>query len=159
MDFSTCNGCFYHNFQYVNGYTNDGQLMGTWIGRASQGEAIWSNLLVQRDQENWNRAQAPKGGSSIPAARWDTERCRPELGSSDEIGVPILGYGAVRALADTAAGGESPVQHHCVISAQLLAAGAVEMSLVKPKLAAQCETDDGSSEGAMTHGTRTIHIY
>ena len=40
VDFSTCNGCFYHNFQYVNGYTNDGQLMGTWIGRSAQGERI-----------------------------------------------------------------------------------------------------------------------
>ncbi len=43
VDFSTCNGCFYHNYQYVNGYTNNGQLMGTWIGRAAQGEAIRSN--------------------------------------------------------------------------------------------------------------------
>ena len=40
VDFSTCNGCFYHNFQYVNGYTSDGQLMGTWIGRSAQGERI-----------------------------------------------------------------------------------------------------------------------
>src|SRR5262249_38233011 len=43
VDFSTCNGCFYHNFQYVNGFTNDGQLMGSWIGRAAQGESIASN--------------------------------------------------------------------------------------------------------------------
>jgi len=43
VDFSTCNGCFYHNFQYVNGYTNNGQLMGTWIGRAAQGESMRSN--------------------------------------------------------------------------------------------------------------------
>jgi membrane-associated phospholipid phosphatase len=40
VDFSTCNGCFYHNFQYVNGFTNDGQLMGSWLGRAAQGERI-----------------------------------------------------------------------------------------------------------------------
>ena len=43
VDFSTCNGCFYHNFQYVNGFTNGGQLMGSWIGRASQGELIAGN--------------------------------------------------------------------------------------------------------------------
>ena len=43
VDFSVCNGCFYHNYQYVNGYTNNGQLMGTWIGRAAQGEMIRSN--------------------------------------------------------------------------------------------------------------------
>ena len=43
VDFSTCNGCFYHNFQYVNGFTNDGQMMGTWIGRAAQGELVTGN--------------------------------------------------------------------------------------------------------------------
>jgi membrane-associated phospholipid phosphatase len=43
VNFPSCNGCFYHNFQYLNGYTNNGQLMGTWIGRAAQGESIWSN--------------------------------------------------------------------------------------------------------------------
>jgi hypothetical protein len=46
VDFSTCNGCFYHNFQYVNGFTNHGQLMGTWIGRAAQGESIRSNYWL-----------------------------------------------------------------------------------------------------------------
>jgi len=45
-DFSTCNGCFYHNFQYVNGFTNNGQLMGTWIGRASQGELLRSTYWL-----------------------------------------------------------------------------------------------------------------
>ena len=45
-DFSTCNGCFYHNLQYLNGYTNDGQLIGTWIGRAAQGESIESNYWL-----------------------------------------------------------------------------------------------------------------
>jgi hypothetical protein len=42
-DFPTCNGCFYHNFQYLNGFTNNGQLMGTWIGRAAQGEMARSD--------------------------------------------------------------------------------------------------------------------
>ena len=46
MDFSTCNGCFYHNFQYVNGFTNNGQLMGTWIGRSAQGVSIASNYWL-----------------------------------------------------------------------------------------------------------------
>jgi len=46
VDFSTCNGCFYHNFQYVNGYTNGGQLIGSWIGRAAQGESIASNYWL-----------------------------------------------------------------------------------------------------------------
>ncbi len=46
VDFSTCNGCFYHNFQYVSGYTNGGQLIGGWIGRAAQGESIASNYWL-----------------------------------------------------------------------------------------------------------------
>ncbi len=46
VDFPSCNGCFYHNFQYVNGYTNGGQLMGSWIGRTAQGESITSNYWL-----------------------------------------------------------------------------------------------------------------
>jgi membrane-associated phospholipid phosphatase len=46
VDFSTCNGCFYHNYQYVNGFNNNGQLMGTWIGRAAQGESIQSTYWL-----------------------------------------------------------------------------------------------------------------
>jgi membrane-associated phospholipid phosphatase len=46
LNFPTCNGCYYSNGQYVNGYTNNGELMGTWIGRAAQGEAIRSNFWL-----------------------------------------------------------------------------------------------------------------
>ena len=46
VDFPSCNGCFYHNYQYLNGYTNGGQLMGSWIGRAAQGESITSNYWL-----------------------------------------------------------------------------------------------------------------
>jgi hypothetical protein len=46
VDFSTCNGCFYHNLQYLNGYTNNGQLLGSWIGRAAQGESIQSTYWL-----------------------------------------------------------------------------------------------------------------
>ncbi len=42
VSFPTCNGCDYTNFQYVSGYTNNRQLIGTWIGRAAQGELISS---------------------------------------------------------------------------------------------------------------------
>ncbi|HVM92302.1 MAG TPA: capsule assembly Wzi family protein [Terriglobales bacterium] len=46
VDFSTCNGCFYHNFQYVNGYTNNGQLIASGIGRAAQGEGASANYWL-----------------------------------------------------------------------------------------------------------------
>jgi Capsule assembly protein Wzi/PAP2 superfamily len=51
VDFSTCNGCFYHNFQYVNGFTNNSQLMGTWIGRAAQGESVTSNYWLSGNKK------------------------------------------------------------------------------------------------------------
>ena len=46
INFPGCVGCYYSNGQYVNGYTNQGRLMGTWIGRAGQGEAIRSNYWL-----------------------------------------------------------------------------------------------------------------
>jgi len=35
-------GFFYFNARYVNGYTNNGNLMGSWIGRQGQGAQAWS---------------------------------------------------------------------------------------------------------------------
>ena len=76
VDFSSCTGCFYHNFQYVNGYTNDGLLMGTWIGRATQGEALWSNywfsatkkLGIELRHRKVDRQYLPQGGTQNDAA-------------------------------------------------------------------------------------------
>jgi len=42
VDFPGCNGCFYVNNRYPNGYTNAGNLMGSALGRGSQGEQVWS---------------------------------------------------------------------------------------------------------------------
>jgi len=39
-------GYFYTNSQYVDGYTNDGQLIGTWLGRAAQGESVRTNYWL-----------------------------------------------------------------------------------------------------------------
>jgi len=42
-DFTTCVGCFYVNNRYPDGsYTNQGFLMGSWLGRAGQGQQAWS---------------------------------------------------------------------------------------------------------------------
>ena len=43
---SFCTSCFYANGQYLNGYTNDGRLIGSWIGRAAQGELIQTNYWI-----------------------------------------------------------------------------------------------------------------
>lgn len=37
---------FYSDAQYISGYNNDGRLMGTWIGRAAQGELIRTNYRL-----------------------------------------------------------------------------------------------------------------
>ena len=41
-----CGICIYTNAQYNSGYNNDGRLIGTWIGRAAQGEQIRSNYWL-----------------------------------------------------------------------------------------------------------------
>ena len=54
-DFPGCNGCFYQNTLFVNSYTNHGNLMGSWIGRASQAEQAWSTYwLTLRDTVQFN---------------------------------------------------------------------------------------------------------
>ena len=45
-----CGVCIYTNAQYSSGYTNDGRLLGTWIGRAAQGEQIRSNYWLSPRQ-------------------------------------------------------------------------------------------------------------
>jgi membrane-associated phospholipid phosphatase len=44
--FWECQGCFYFNTQYLDGYTNRGHLMGSWLGRGSEGEQLWSTYWV-----------------------------------------------------------------------------------------------------------------
>jgi len=41
-----CGICIYYNGQYNSGYNNDGRLIGTWIGRAAQGEQLRANYWV-----------------------------------------------------------------------------------------------------------------
>ncbi len=36
-------GFYYSNVHYLSGYTNDRQLLGSWIGRESNGYQLWSN--------------------------------------------------------------------------------------------------------------------
>jgi hypothetical protein len=36
-------GFFYFNARYLDGYTNDGNLIGSWIGRQGQGAQAWTN--------------------------------------------------------------------------------------------------------------------
>jgi hypothetical protein len=42
----TCNACFYASNRFLNGWTNAGNLVGSWIGRASQGEQASSTYWL-----------------------------------------------------------------------------------------------------------------
>jgi len=55
-DFTTCVGCFYVNSRYPDGsYTNSGNLMGSWLGRAGQGQQVWSTYwLTSRNKIQFN---------------------------------------------------------------------------------------------------------
>jgi len=44
--FAFCGICIYTNAQYNSGYNNDGRLIGTWVGRAAQGELIRTNYWL-----------------------------------------------------------------------------------------------------------------
>jgi len=69
-------GFFYTNSQYVNGYTNDGGLIGTWIGRAAQGEAIRTNYWLSAKSKvglelrhrKVDRTFLPQGGTQNDVA-------------------------------------------------------------------------------------------
>lgn len=55
-DFPGCNGCFYVNGHYPDGsYINFGNLIGSWLGRAGQGEQGWSTYwLTSRNKIQFN---------------------------------------------------------------------------------------------------------
>ena len=55
-DFPGCNGCFYVNGHYPDGsYMNLGHLVGSWLGRAGQGEQAWSTYwLTSRNKIQFN---------------------------------------------------------------------------------------------------------
>ena len=55
-DFPGCNGCFYVNSVYPGGsYMNNSNLLGSWLGRAGQGEQAWSTYwLTSRNKIQFN---------------------------------------------------------------------------------------------------------
>ena len=56
-------GFFYFNVHYLSGYTNDRQLIGSWIGREASGEQLWTT---------WNfspRSSIEVSGRSMNVAR------------------------------------------------------------------------------------------
>src|ERR1700687_3560413 len=41
-------GTFYSNLTWLSGYTNNGDLIGSWIGRGGQGAQAWTNYWFSR---------------------------------------------------------------------------------------------------------------
>jgi len=67
VDFGGCNGCFYQNTLFVNSYTNLGNLLGTWVGRASQGEQGWITYwLTPRNTIQFNYRHRKVDGQFLP---------------------------------------------------------------------------------------------
>ena len=65
------NGFFYWNTRYRSGYTNQGNLIGSWIGREGQGAQAWStywftpkdNVQLSFRHEKVSRLLVPGGGT------------------------------------------------------------------------------------------------
>ena len=83
-------GFFYSNDRYLNGYTNDGQLMGSWIGREGQGAQAWTNYWFtpkSRLQFNFRHQKVsqqfiPGGGSLTDVGVRGDYWLRPSIGLS-----------------------------------------------------------------------------
>ena len=64
-------GFFYWNDRYLSGYTNDGSLIGSWVGRQGQGVNAWAtywftpkdNLQFSFRHEKVNKEFIPNGGT------------------------------------------------------------------------------------------------
>jgi Capsule assembly protein Wzi len=65
------NGFYYTANRYLNGYTNNGNLLGSWLGRAGQGEQAWTNywftarsrIQLNFRHQNVSQQYLPGGGS------------------------------------------------------------------------------------------------
>lgn len=83
-------GFFYNNSRYVNGYTSQGQLLASWIGREGQGAQGWANYWFSgrnRLQFNYRHQKVswqfiPGGGTLTDAGVRGDYWLRPNLGLS-----------------------------------------------------------------------------
>jgi membrane-associated phospholipid phosphatase len=60
-------GYYYSNEHYLSGYTNNGNILGSWIGRGGQGEQAWSNYwFTPRTRIQLNFRHQKVGQKFIP---------------------------------------------------------------------------------------------
>jgi len=83
-------GFFYFNTRYLSGYTNNGQLLASWIGREGQGAQGWANYWFSarnRLQFNYRHQKVshqfiPDGGTLTDVGVRSDYWLRPNLGLS-----------------------------------------------------------------------------
>jgi hypothetical protein len=88
-------GFFYFNDRYLNGYTSQGQLLGSWIGREGQGAQAWANYWFSpknrlqfsfRHQKVSNQF-LPGGGTLADVSVRNDYWLRPTIGLSTTVQV------------------------------------------------------------------------
>lgn len=83
-------GFFYNNDRFRSGYTNNGNLIGSWIGREGQGADVWSTYWLNpksKVQFNFRHQKVsaqfiPDGGTLTDFGVSTDYRVRPSLGLS-----------------------------------------------------------------------------
>jgi hypothetical protein len=86
-------GTYYRNGTWRSGYTNNGNLLGSWIGREGQGAQAWTNYWFNaRNRLQFNfrhqkvsREFIPGGGSLTDAGVRSDYWLRPDLGLSASV--------------------------------------------------------------------------
>jgi hypothetical protein len=86
-------GSFYQNGTWRSGYTNDGDLIGSWIGRGGQGAQAWSNywfsprtrLQLYFRHQKVSQEFLPGGGSLTDAGGRMDLSIRPDLSFSVSV--------------------------------------------------------------------------
>ena len=86
-------GFFYSNDRYLNGYTSQGQLLGSWIGRQGQGAQAWANYWFNarnRLQFNYRHQKVSNefitgGGTLTDVGIRNDYWLRPSLGISTSL--------------------------------------------------------------------------
>jgi membrane-associated phospholipid phosphatase len=107
-------GFFYFNDRYLNGYTSQGQLLGSWIGREAQGAQGWANYWFSaknRFQVNFRHQKVsqqfvPGGGTLTDVGVSNDYWIRPNIGLSTTVQVerwlfPVIQPNAARNVSAT----------------------------------------------------------
>jgi hypothetical protein len=93
-DFPGCVGCFYVNNRYPDGsYLNSGSLIGSWLGRAAQGERAWStywlsprsSIKLEYRHQKVNGDYLPRGGTLNDGDVRVDLRLRPDVTFSGSV--------------------------------------------------------------------------